>query len=470
MTNLLPPREFVINYGGYVVGGDQTAKVLNEIMVVEQDYEKGVLEFVFTVEQDTEALFAAECAAAEAAFRKPRQATTVVLGTQTLVSWSQTSNTGMNAFPRIVKWGAKGDSGRARWYRIRIECQLPADNISTSGRRYSFVNVAYSPSRRRTVAISGTYTALTSNSARTQYEAVFDAYATSVLGTLGGTYKKLEEPEGRADDANKLMDFSNTYEEIIYTQIGSGDTSLRGEQFAVTRHKISPGDSPDGSTPIERLVTMTGVYDVFIDNTLSTDIPGKWDTIRAKIVTEAQAYLQGGVVVVTEESVTFDPVNNHLHATLTLLGSTGKGVVEYTFTTEDFIVDGNVLVPVLSGVPLMKYKYSGPGTWQRVFTQTYLTMRLSGGGPALVSNMLGSDPPGGMKRARMSYRESVTPESRGIGNSAFNFKRWTKVTTVEYYIPPPQAPADNGTPTIGSTPGSNVPRDSAGNQISNIPT
>lgn len=468
MTNLLPLREIAISYAGYGVGGDQTAHVLNEIMIIENDYEKGVLEFVFTIEQDTEALFAADCAAAEAAFRKPRQNTLVTLGGQTLVSWSQSSNTGMNAFPRIVKWGAKGDSARARWYRIRIECQLPADNIGTSGRRYSFVNVAYTPARRRTVTISATYTALTTNSARAQYQAVFDAYATSVLSTLGGTYKKLEEPEGRADDANKLGDFSDTYEEIIWTRGLAGDASIRGETFSITRTKVSPGDSPDGSTVIERLVTLNGIYTAFVDWTTSTDLLAKFAAIRPKLAAEAQIYLGGGTVIVTEESPTFDPVDNKLTVHMTFMGATSKGIVEYTLTNEDFIVEGNVLVPVLSGVAMMKYKYQGPGTWQRVITQNFLTF---GAQPTLVSNLLTPDPPNGMKKSHQSFRESVTPETRGIGGTTFNLKRFTRVYTYEYYIPPPSAPVDNSVPTTRvSGTGSTVPRDSEGNQIANIPT
>ena len=444
MTNLLPPREMSITYAGYKVGGDQAARVLNGIYIADQDYEKGTIEFVFTVEQDTEANFAAECAAAEAAFRIPRQDMTLTQGAQTLRSWSQSGNTDMNAMPKIMKWGAKGDSGRARWYRIRIEAQLPADNLGLSGRQYSYVNVAYSPSRRRTVTISGTYTALSSNSARTQYQTVFDAYATSVLNALGGNYKKLEEPQSTADDANKKLDFSVTYEEIIYTAVAGTQVNLRGENLTISRAKTSPGDSPDGATTIDRLVTLNVNYEVWLDNTASKDLTGQWASLRASIISQAQTTLGGGSVIVVDEAPQFDYSNNHITATMTLLGATGLGVVEYTLSGEDFIVDGNVLVPVLDGKKFSKYPYQGPGTYTRTVTQSFLTF---GKVPSFGSTFYSGQPPAGMQAKRQSFRDSYSPVQRGLpGGGTFTMRRISRTYIYEFYtLPASVAPAPVGT-------------------------
>lgn len=364
-------RELTITYGGYSVGGDQANRRLDGLYISDQGFDSGSVEYSFVVSGATEQAFASEVSVAEAAFHVPYQALTITLGSQTIKSYSHSSSTGFNAQPKILKRGDFVDSGRARRYTVRIEFGLPADVISLAGRRTSNVNVDYLPSRRRMVTISGTWTAIGSTTARAQYEAQIGAYATSVLDALGGTYKLAEEPVTRHDDQNKLLEFSRVHEEIIFTGVGSGDASVRKESLIVSRDHRAEGNTPQLGQTINQWVILTARYECWIDYTSSTDLRGKWDSLRGSVFTQIANTLNGGSIAITSEKVAFDYTMNKIMADITATGSQGGGFRKYRRTLEEIIRPGHVLVPVWVDNPLVKYRYQGPMTWQFRLTETY---------------------------------------------------------------------------------------------------
>jgi hypothetical protein len=146
--------------------------------------------------------------------------------------------------------------------------------------------------------------------------------------------------------------------------VGGSDADLRAERIIVTRNKVGPGDTPNGTSTIERLVTLNITYEVWVDNTESTNLTGKWDSVRTLLIDKAKTILTGGSVAVIDENPAFDTTDNKITGTITVQGSTSGGVVEYRQTVEDNLQYGKVLVPAWTGVPFHKYPYWGAGTWQ----------------------------------------------------------------------------------------------------------
>src|SRR3990167_832125 len=424
-------RELTIAYGSFSVGGS-TARLLDGVTFLEESFESASVEYTFVITGSTEALFQDEIVATEAAFRTPRQNLTITLGSETLKGYSHASNTGFDANPRITKRGDVADTSRSRRYTVRIEFGLPADNISTSGRRSSQVNVSYSPARRRTVRVTGTYTALSGNSARAQYEAAIAAYTTSVLDALGGTYKLAEEPITEANDTNKIIEFERVFEEIIFTGIGSSDANLRREALRISRRIEAPGDTPIA----ERLVTLQIEYEAWFDNTATTDLVSEWETLRDSIIEHARTTLGGGSIAIVDENPQFDRVENKISASLTVLGSTRSGVVEYKQTIEDSIVTGQVLVPVWSGNAFAKFLYQGPGTYQRTVTKTYRAFTGS-----KEPDLFRAPAPkrGNMKSILLSEKTTESPLRLGINGFEFDLVEASRIEIHEFYEEPSAA-------------------------------
>lgn len=390
--------EIKITYGGFQVGGDQLARILRS-HTVSKGYDTSTVTLRFTIIQTTEALFQSEVAAVEAAFRKPHQDLTIVQGAQTLVSFLHSTATGFNSRPRVEKRGEPTDTGRSRTYTVTIEVDMPADNSSSSGRRITetSINVAYSPSRRRTVTIAGLYTASGATAARDNYEASVGAFVTSVLTDLGGTYKQLDEPTTDADDANKMIRFNRTYEEIIFTGVGDANANVRREILKISRNKVGPGDSLQGG-PAKRFVVLNVQYECHLDKEQSTDLRGLYTSLRSSILTQVRNTLEGGSVAVMDEHPHFDYTENLITASMTCFGASGSNVIENKVTTENDTQFGVVLVPVWNGDPLARYIYQGPRIERRTVTvvqRTLGTAGAAGGGGGAAPGGGGVNAPGG---------------------------------------------------------------------------
>ncbi len=365
-------RELSIVYGSITLGGS-TDRLIDGWHFVRKSFETAELEVEFWVQKDTVANFQTEVAAIEAEFRKPFQNVTVTLDGQTLVSASQSGNTGMDAQPEIVKRGQIGDTGRSRKYTVRITWDLPANTGAepTTGLRESAVDVSYSQSRRRTVRISGIFTAVPSSTARAQYDAQISAYESSVLSAIGGTYELVGEPVSEHSTNNKTLRFERTHREVIFSQAGAStdDADIVDQQLSITRRHSGEGVTPEAT----RLVTLDVSYDAWIDKDQTTDLKGKWeDAIRGWIITQAETVLGGGAVAMMEEAPEFMYDDNRIRASMTLFGidaEAGK-ILENRITVSDDDNIGKELVPAWTGNPFSKYQYQGPRQLLRTIAQT----------------------------------------------------------------------------------------------------
>jgi hypothetical protein len=360
-------RELKITYGSYVVGGS-TDKLIDGYVNVTKDFVAASIEFSFVITAASEAAFKTAIDAAELAFRTPFQNLTVEQGAVTLLDLSHSTDTGFNSEPKILKRQDNLNTGRSRKYTVEITFGMPADTgVPEEGIRNSSTNVAYLPSRKRQVTISGVATAISGTASRAKYEAIIDAFAASILTALGGSYELGEEPSTDNDYADKEINFSRVYDEIIYSEAGSAsDSAIVRMIFKITRGRIAPGDHPNSGA--QRLVALDGNFDCWIDKSVTQDLGSKWTSIRNWIYQEMDSAFPGGALAITEVTPEFDYTDNRITAKVTGIKSTGSNLITKTRTEDTNVQTGVVLVPAWNGNPLSKYRYQGPATSVRTVT------------------------------------------------------------------------------------------------------
>lgn len=363
-------RTLTITYGAYAVGGS-TGRQIDSWHQVRKDYETAEVSFVFAVVGADDGAFANACAAAEAAFRKPDQALTIDQDGATLLSLSHSSNTGFNARPRIVKEGQPGDSRLSRLYRVTIEFGMPADTGTeeATGLREDRVEVAYSPSRRRTVTLSGTFTASGGKAAREQYDDEKDGFASAVLGTLGGTFERVDE-SSTSDRSDKVLEFTLVYQEVLYGQLGAGDdTDLVQQVISCRVLSEQPGDWEGVRVRRPQRVLVT--YDVWVDAEQTTALRTKWTAIKKWLVTEARKYAGATAAALVSVEPEFLPDDNRIKGTAEVLVAQASEWWAFELVIEDKVQSGTQLVGIWSGHPLDRYRFEGLGKAVRVVTQKF---------------------------------------------------------------------------------------------------
>lgn len=388
-------RELSIVYGSLTVGGASTANLLTGKYLISQEPELTRVEFEFMVVGSTEAAFKTAVAAAESEFNTPWQNLTITLGAQTLLSLTQTGNEGFDARPRLEKLGGDEDTGRSRKYRAVIEFGRPASYGSPSGLRESAVQIDYTPSRRRTIRISGTFTAVGANDARAQYDAQISTFQSSVTSAYGDslTYELVNETTTH-DTNDKLLRFERELQEVVFGQgasAGTDDSAIVRQSLQIARNEQNPGFSPIAHP----LVQLTARYDAWIDKTVTTDLTAKWDSLRSWIFEQIENTLGGSSIILVREEPQYDYDENRITATVEAMGRSsleGTDVLARELTTEDREIVGEVLAPIWTGNPYHRYRYQGPAQLRRTIRETItiigsqpepslsLAARSSGGG------------------------------------------------------------------------------------------
>jgi hypothetical protein len=359
----LVPRELTITWGAYSIS-TAAGQLINGYTYNDDGYDTANVEFEFVVTGVDDTAFASACAAAEAAFRKPRQTFTITQNATPLISLSHANNTGFDCYPTIIKQGQVGDTARSRFYRVRITFGRPADNVGTSGRRTGTIDVSYLPSRQRVVTISGTYTAMPGGlDARAQYLAQIDAYCSSVLTTVGvTTYDFLEEPVTESNDTDKIINFTRVYKELIYPQAGqTNDLAIIGDSLEISAARDGTEDGP-GSY---HLATVSVSYSCWIDKNVTTDLKNKWTSIRSSILDKVRSAYELGTVGIISDAPEFSYTDNRIMATMILVGITQGNLLSYRQTTKKTNEIGQNFVPAWTGDPLSYYVFQGP---QRMLT------------------------------------------------------------------------------------------------------
>lgn len=397
----------------FTVGGS-SARQLDGYSVIEKDFEVGGIEFQFITTATTAAAFATEVAAVEAAFRRPRGDLTVTQESQTLLSLLHSTSTGFNGSPRILKQGDIGDTGRSRFYHVRIEFGMPADNINTNYRRWATIKVDFPSTRQKTVTINTTYTANGATGAYAQYLAQIAAYASATLTAISAsaTWEKIGEPDVTRDDTDKVCNAIQIYKEKLFNDKSGtlDDEDIVDPLVIFSREKTAPGDSTSGGLSFEggaggqfsagpagntsggsnptgvmgppgggntvagigtlrpTILTITYSCSINRDNmTGAENLKSKWLVIRQFLIAQSSIFAGGGTVLIKEKP-DFDPYFNKISASMEFHVYSSGATIMAKIEARDQTSHGRILVPPYS--PDVYDYYVIPGSAVRIRTVT----------------------------------------------------------------------------------------------------
>lgn len=434
-----PTRELRITYGSTIVGAGSTIYLIDGPFTLAKDYETVTVSAEVVCVGTTVAEFLANCLALEAAFRVPRQFLEVRFGTNVHETFDPLIgvNTGFDAVPRIDKAGSPGDTSLSRRYRISVSVAVPADLAGQSGRRSSAVTFSRTDSNRGRLTITGQYTALTANNARAQFNASIDAFVTAVLAGFSGTWEGPFDRQEATNDTDKSLNFSRVYEELLYNQsVGAlDDTNLRRQTLTVSHSIDAPGDSVLFGQTARRLRRVTVTYTAAVDRTVSTNLQSVYDgRVKPWLVANLRAFAGSSQVALVEQTPTFDPVENRISVTMTLLASGLSNLIAARVTTSEVERSGISLVPVWDGDRMSKVAFRGPGIITR--TVTIVTTEFggssgaSGGGSKGLARDAtdrfffsfggagGGSGGGGSDSSTSDYNVETLPEAGGVKEAA----------------------------------------------------
>lgn len=474
-------REMAISYGNILVGGPSRFYKLDGVHSLSIGYEESVVEFSFVVVGSDQPEFVSAVQAVETTFRKPHQTLQIRLASAKLLKFSHAESTGFSARPEIIKAGGPKDTGRSRAYRVRIMFGMPASTGAekSSGLREATIDVAYSPSRRRTVSFSGLYTAVGSSGARAMYDSGASLYCLGELGTLGGTYELSEEAQVEADEQDKECRWTREYDELIFAQ-GSGatdDEDITRQELRIERRRVAPGDTQSlgsssgsggagqptstGLGAAERIVEITARYDAWVNAARTTNLKTKYDSGLKSWITDQAGEIQNGALVLVSESVELIPDDNRISATLVFhaLPAGENAALERTVTVEDNQDTGRKIVGVWTGDPMSGYLYQGHTKMLRTITLVLIEAGASDVREAMSRGLTAADSARGQplmnpgsgdgQWIEMSRNASALPRVRGLDGDVLSTTEIRARIVLEMYKPH----GDGGGTTTPRSPG-----------------
>lgn len=376
-------RLIKISYAGLTIGlGGNASITLTDKFSFSQGYTEASLTFDCVVRNATRSTFLAAELALRTAFGTPDGDLDVELGGSDRYAYTQSGNTGFNARATCEKPGSVEDTANSSRWRCSVVVQLPANLSGRDGRQSSSVRVDATPSGRRTVTISGTYTALSSNSAVAQYVSAGTTYCDAVLSAVGGAYELITPLNASGsgfaavagfsyDDQNKVVSFTRVYRENIFNQSAStADVAgIKDPTFVVTRS--TPPTEGDPSVTNASLVRLRGVYSCWVDKDTTTDLLTLYDgTIRPYLVAQMEAHSGGGAAVVSLEEPVYDKAENRIFATIEAVTQGVSGLVTSRLEMTDDVTSGVEIAPVWNADPLAADIYPFPVFHLRTVTRT----------------------------------------------------------------------------------------------------
>lgn len=309
---------FSLTWGAFTVGGT-TERLITGLHRLSRSHSAFEVTCDVLIRGTTDAGFAAACAEMESEFSKRRLDFAWKVGTETIEGGSHSGNTGFNGYARIDKVGTRGaDTDRSRLYTITVGCELPSTD--TDGRRDSSVVVEYDPSQRRTVTISGVWTAVAGTAATANYLARIDAYCSSVLGGLtpSATFESVNG-KGRMerDDQDKVVRFTRVYREILANQSTATLDNTGIVDPVVTFQRLI--DQPGDSGTVRRVNTIAAHFEAQIDKTVTLDLKALYEgTVRPFILAEFVAGYRPSDYGVVSEAIVLARYTNTLSVDLTI--------------------------------------------------------------------------------------------------------------------------------------------------------
>ena len=353
------PRTLIVTYGAFVVSL-ATGRQIDDLVSYGDEQDVGFFEFSFVIRKPTLGAFLTERGLVEQAFRKPRQRLRVEFEGSDFkdLNPDDTVNTGFNHRPIITKRQEMADGPRSLRYFVRVDYDLPADVHDEDGRQDSRVDVSFTASRKRTLTVTGTYTALTTEgSARIQYETNIGDYLVDLILEIGGPFEVVSESQ-EADETDKLLDFRIELREIIDDQSASGapdDSEIVDATLTISRLKPGPGDSPIA----RRLAEIVVNYSASVIK--GVDLESKYEnSLRDFLINKALGIFGVGQAALVAEQPEFDTAESRITVSMTLLAPVGNTArIEFTQTTEINDEFGVVIVPAWTGNAFAAHTFQG---------------------------------------------------------------------------------------------------------------
>ena len=373
-----PPRQLRITYGTTAASGTLSGATLtlHDVHSISKTADEFSVSYSVLVSGTTEALFSAGVASFEEAMNTRRQDLKVETLTaagavdQTLLSLSHTGNSGLNITAEISKAGGPADTITSRLYEVTISGGLPT-KAALSGLRSFEYDVTFSPSRRATLSVRGTYTAVSSTQAKAQYLASIAARVSSITTALTGTWELVDETY-TPDDTDQVVSFSRTYKELIFAE---SESSLN--VAAIVDQVLSIKSDRLGSEGLRderKLSTITATYSAGINKDETTDLESLWSSTIRPWVVKCISDVAGDRFAIVSQSVDYDRADNRISATISAQARNGGDVLSKTLS-DSLEVDMGIIFartwPTGSpgrDEPTDAYVYQGPKTIRRTLT------------------------------------------------------------------------------------------------------
>ena len=379
-------RELTIKYNDLTIGGSSKDYRITGFTRVRQEPEIGQFEFNVLVVGDSESAFSSNLRDFEDKISTPWKDLEVRQGNTELLVVKVDDATALNPTLTCQKVGATSDTGRMRRYHVVATWGRPATyNEDSEGLRDYDVQVSYTPARRRQITMVGTYTAVDSTRSRAKYDAKVEAWATAVLTAIGGTYELAEEDASHnVNDA--LLQFSRTYDEVIFAQGESGLTnaSIVRQTLVITPTRIGVEMHPSRSGT-EGLTQISVAYSAWFNKDETTDLKDEYDGLREWLLSQIENYFGGTSFAVMQDAPSYDPVENRIAISMTCSGvrnATG-GTISFQVTQEDSIEYGLAASHVWSGRPFSKLVHRAEANVFRTINMVMISIGLKGDADAL---------------------------------------------------------------------------------------
>ena len=269
-------RELRITYGTALASATFGSSVLKfrGVHRMRVDVESFSVTYRILLVSPTKTLFATDSATLETALDLPRQDFKVeVLNPSdqavlfTLFSASHTGNTGLNIRPEWEKPGSKSDTIVSRLYEVTVSGGRPQNWASQAGLFQGFeYDVDYTPSRRGTLIVRGSYSAIGGTLATATYQAGagIDARVATIVSALGGSWPLALE-RYTPGDTDQVVQFRRVYKQLIHNEsiglLDHGDVT--DQQLTIERVEAGSQDSPGGGAV--PLTTVVANYEAAIN-------------------------------------------------------------------------------------------------------------------------------------------------------------------------------------------------------------
>ncbi len=318
-----------ITYGDLTVGGGSSTYLIDGTHIVDKSFTSIRVVFTVVVKASSHSGLKSSADALELAFSKRDQNFTIALGGG---EWEYTfGSTVLNTTASAQKTGNPAtDIGFSRGYTCSIEGQLPATDHD--GLRELSSAVTITPSRQKSVSITGQYTALQGSTALEAYQDGADGEATTILQIVDdqATWELVNENYS-LDRTRQTCSFTRQYLQLLadQSQNGRDDQWIRDHTIVFTDVSVTTGDSLQDIRRLRRVVANFGCA---VDVDEADSVSATWeDRARDHIKQLFQDEFDPEVFAIENLRVTFDETSSRISAEVVFLyqpNGEGEGPIE----------------------------------------------------------------------------------------------------------------------------------------------